>query len=103
MAEPQGEGEGDALSRSRRTRQDRDIAMSHGLATAEYALASEAAQLRGAFAAAGRDFDAQTFVALRILESSVAENLDLEHALGSSVIRDLIERSVALSDELRAR
>ena len=101
MAEPQGQG--DAMSRSLRMRQDRDIATSHALATAEYALASEAAQLRDAFAAARLDFDAATFVALRILESSVAENLDLEHALGSSVIRDLIERSVALSDELRAR
>ncbi len=100
MAEPQGEG--DAMSRSLRARQDRDIAMTHALATAEYALASEAAQIARAFAIVGLDFDAPTFVAIRILESSVAEDLDLEHALSSSVIRGLIDRSAALSEELLA-
>lgn len=100
MAEPQGEG--DAMSRSLRARQDRDIAMTHALASAEYALASEAAQIARAFAIVGLDFDAPTFVAIRILESSVAEDLDLEHALSSSVIRGLIDRSAALSEELLA-
>jgi hypothetical protein len=75
--------------------------MSHALTSAEYALAFEAAQLDHAFELVGLDFDARTFVAMCILESSVAEDLDLEHALGSSVIRGLIERSVALSRELR--
>ena len=100
MAEPQGEGE--AMSRSLRARQDRDIATSHALTTAEYALAFEAAQVWRAFAAVELDFDPRTFVAMRILESSVAEGLDLEHALGSSVIRALIERAATLSDRLRA-
>jgi hypothetical protein len=89
------------MSRSLRSSQDRDIAMSHALTSAEYALAFEAAQLDQAFALVGLDFDARTFVAVRILESSVAEDLDLEYALGSSVIRGLIESAVALSDELR--
>ena len=101
MAEAQGDG--DAMPRSLRAHQDRDIAMEHALTSAEYALAFEAAQLGRAFAVVGLDFDAPTFVALRVLESSVAENLDLAHALGSSVIRGLIDRSVALSEELRAR
>ena len=91
------------MSRSLRARQDRDIAMIHALTSAEFALAHEAAQIGRAFSAAGLDFDAETFVAIRVLESSVAEDLDLEHALGSSVIRGLIDRSAALSDELRAR
>jgi hypothetical protein len=55
-----------------------------------------------AFALVGLDFDAQTFVAIRVLESSVAEDLDLEHALSSSVIRGLIDRSAALSEDLLA-
>jgi hypothetical protein len=100
MAEPQGEG--DAMARSLRARQDRDIAMTHALTSAEYALASEAAQVARAFAVVGLRFDAQTFVAMRILESGVAEDLDLEHALSSSVIRGLIDRSAALSAELLA-
>ena len=74
--------------------------MTHALTSAEYALAVEAAQLDQDFELVGLDFDARTFVGMRILESSVAEGLDLEHALGSSVIRGLIERSVALSAEL---
>jgi hypothetical protein len=60
------------------------------LTIAEYALAFEAAQLDHAFELVGLDFDARTFVAMRILESSVAEGVDLEHALGSAVIRGLI-------------
>ena len=100
MAEPHGEG--DAMSRSLRAHQDRDIAMKHALTSAEYALALEAARLRCAFALVGLDFDAGTFVAVRVLESSVAEDLDLEEVLASSVIRGLIDRSVALSDELQA-
>jgi hypothetical protein len=98
MAEPQGEG--DAMSRSLRAHQDRDIAMTHALTTAEYALAREAACVGLAFAAVGLDFDTRTFVAMRVLESSVAEDLDVEHALCSSAIRGLIDRSVALSREL---
>lgn len=100
MAEPQAEG--DAMSRSLRARQDRDIAITHVLTTAEYALATEAAQIARAFAIVGLGFDAPTFVAMRVLESSVAEDLDLEHALSSSVIRGLIDRSAALSEELLA-
>ncbi len=100
MAEPQGEGA--AMSRSLRAHQDRDIAMTHVLTTAEYALASEAAHIARAFAAVGLGFDALTFVAMRVLESSVAEDIDLEHALSSSVIRGLIDRSAALSEELLA-
>lgn len=100
MAEPHGEG--DAMSRSLRERQDRDIAMTHALTTAEYALASEAAQVARAFAIVGLGFDAPTFVAMRVLESSVAEDLDLQHALSSSVIRNLIDHSAALSEDLLA-
>lgn len=90
------------MSRPLRARQDRDIAMTHALTSAEFALATEAAQFARAFSLVGLDFDAPTFVAVRILESSVAEDLDLEHALSSSVIRRLIERSAALSEELLA-
>ena len=89
------------MSRSLRARQNRDIAMTHALTTAEYALALEAAHVARAFATAGLTFDPKTFVAMRVLESSVAEDLDLEHALGSSVIRDLIDGSAALSEEIR--
>jgi hypothetical protein len=100
MAEPQTEG--DTTPRSIRAQQDHDIAVTHALTDAEYALAVEAAHVARAFAVVGLDFEARTFVATRVLESSVAEGLDFEHALGSSVIRGLIDRSAALSEELLA-
>ena len=86
-----------------RARQERAIVISHALTSAEYALAQEGAQVGAALVSAGLEFDAITFVALRVLEASDAEDLDVVEALSSSKLRDLIERSAALTDALLAR
>ena len=75
---------------------------SHRLTTAEYALAHEGARIGRALAEAGLAFDPRTFVALRVLESTIEEDLDPVHALSSTVLHDLIERSAALTSGLLA-
>lgn len=85
-----------------RARQERELVTSHRLTAAEYALVREGVQIGRALADAGLEFDANTFVTLRVLESSIAENLDLAHALGSAVLRGLIERSAALTSGILA-
>lgn len=85
-----------------RERQEREVALSHALAEAEYALAREGAHVGRALESAGLEFDATTFVAVRVLETSVAENMDPAEALASSELRDLIERSAALASGLLA-
>jgi hypothetical protein len=85
-----------------RGRQEREVALSHALVEAEYALAREGAWVGRALVSAGLEFDAVTFVAVRVLETSVAENMDPADALASSELRDLIERSAALATGLLA-
>ena len=85
-----------------RARQERDVALTHALTRAEYALAHEGAQVGFALASAGLPFDAVTFVALRILETSAAEDMDPVEVLRLSRLRDLIHRSAALTDSLIA-
>src|SRR4249920_1044189 len=79
-----------------RARQEREVAVSHALTSAEFALAEEGAEVGAALASAGLQFDATTFVALRVIETSAAEDMDPVEVLCSSKLRDLIERSVAL-------
>ena len=85
-----------------RERQEREVALSHALAEAEYALAREGAHVGRALESAGLEFDATTFVAVRVLETSVAENMDPADALASSELRELIARSAALTSGLLA-
>ena len=86
-----------------RARQEREVAVSHALTKAEFALAEEGAEVGAALASAGLEFDATTFVALRVLETSAAEDMDPVEVLRSSKLRDLIERSVALTEVFLAR
>ena len=85
-----------------RARQEREVAVSHALTRAEYALAQEGVQVGSALASVGLGFDAITFVALRVLETSAAEDMDPIEVLRLSKLRDLIERSAALTDALLA-
>jgi hypothetical protein len=85
-----------------RARQEREVALSHALTRAEYALASEGAEIGRTLGSAGLEFDARTFVAIRVLETSVAEDMDPVDALTSVELRDLIERSAELTDGLIA-
>jgi hypothetical protein len=80
--------------------QEREVAVSHSLTEAEHALVREGVQIGRALAAAGLAFDASTFVAMRVLEASVEENLDPVHALRSSALRDLIERSAEVTTRI---
>jgi len=82
--------------------QERDVKVSHRLTTAEYALAHEGAEIGRALAEAGLAFDPRTFVAIRILESSIEEGLDLASALRSTALRGLIERSAELTSGILA-
>ena len=83
-----------------RARQERDVAVSYSLTAAEHALVREGVQLGRALAAAGLPFDASTFVAMRVLEATVEESLDPVHALRSSALRDLIERSADITTSI---
>jgi len=85
-----------------RARQEREVALSHALTRAEYALAREGAEIGRALASVGFDFDALTFAALRVLESSIAEDMDPVDALSLSPLRDLITRSAAMTDDVLA-
>jgi hypothetical protein len=85
-----------------RARQEREVALSHALTRAEYALASEGAEIGRTLGSAGLQFDARTFVALRVLETSLAEDMDPADALASGELRDLIERSAERTDGLLA-
>jgi len=86
-----------------RARQEREVALSHALTRAEYALAREGAEIGRALESAGLEFDARTFVTLRVLETSIAEDMDPVEALSTSELRNLIARSSALTDALLAR
>ena len=85
-----------------RARQEREVEVAHALTRAEYALAHEGAEIGRALASVGFDFDALTFAALRVLESSIAEDMDPVDALSLSHLRDLITRSAAMTDDVLA-
>jgi hypothetical protein len=76
-----------------RARQEREVAVSHALSAAEYALVREGVHVGRALAAAGLEFDPSTFVTMRVLETSVEEGVDPQEALRSVALRDLIARS----------
>ena len=68
-----------------RARQERDLGAEYALASMEYALAREAFHVGATLRRAGIDFDPLTFVALRVLEVSVAELEDPLNALAELV------------------
>jgi hypothetical protein len=86
-----------------RARQEREVAVAHALTSAEYVLAREGAQVGRILASAGLEFDALTFVALRVVEAVAAEGIDPVDALKGSTIRGLIARSAHMTDALLAR
>lgn len=83
-----------------RVRQDREIAVAHSMAAAEFALAREACAVGRVLGEAGIAFDAATFVAVRILEASAdggAEPLDCLCALQALGV---VDRSVGMARAL---
>ena len=55
-----------------------------------------------AITAAGLPFDPTTFAAMRVLETSVEEDIDSFQTLRSAEVRDLIERSSELTASILA-
>ena len=86
-----------------RARQERDLGAEYALASMEYALAREAFHVGATLRRAGIDFDPLTFVALRVLEVSVAELEDPLNALAELVEIGSLERSVELATDLLDR
>jgi hypothetical protein len=87
---------------SLRELQEEQVSTSFKFASAEFALAREAADVSRAFRQAQLPFDAHTFVALRVLESCIAERLDPVMSLQLPTIRELIDRSAELAVTLFA-
>jgi hypothetical protein len=87
---------------SLRELQEEEVSTSFKFACAEFALAREAVDVSRAFRDADLRFDARTFVALRVLESCIAERLDPVVSLRLPTIRELIDRSAELAVTLLA-
>jgi hypothetical protein len=86
-----------------RARQETELATSHALASMEHALAREAFHVGLALRHAGIGFDPLTFVALRILEASLAEFADPTCTLSALAHNGSLERSVELATDLLER
>lgn len=86
-----------------RAKQERELAAGHALTSMEYALGREAFHVGAALRRAGIDFDPLTFVALRILEASVAQLEQPEDALAQLVEMGALERSVEIATDLLDR
>lgn len=102
MIEPAHDPNDDVLEPSLRELQEEEMSASFKFASAEFALAREAADVSHAFSQAGLPFDPRTFVGLRVLESCVAEHLDPVMSLRLPTIRELIDRSAELAATLLA-
>jgi len=83
-----------------RREQEREIAISHALTSAEFALARDAAIVGLMLARAGIDFDPRTFIALRIMEGSVDGSVDPVECLELMQARGVLERTVAMAADL---
>jgi hypothetical protein len=83
-----------------RARQEGELSVSYAVASMEYALAREAYHVGVAMRRAGIVFDPLTFVALRVLEASVAELADPSDGLAALADNGSIGRSAGLAAEL---
>jgi hypothetical protein len=89
-----------AVGGALRARQERLMALSHSLTAAEHALAREAYVVGRTFEQAGLEFDPLTFVVMRILEGSIAEEADPVDCLRVLGALGLLDRSAAMAVEL---
>jgi hypothetical protein len=77
--------------------QEREVAASHALTGAEYALGFEAYVIGRVFARAGVGFDPHTFISLRVIEASLDGPADPVDALATLTDCGTIERAVVLA------
>ena len=86
-----------------RAQQEGELAVSHALASMEFALAHEAYHVGSTLREAGIGFDPLTFVALRILEASAGgAGEDPSGLLSALADNGSFERSVELATDLLA-
>ncbi len=85
-----------------RRAQEREVATSHALTGAEYALGFEAYVIGRVFARAGIDFDLQTFISLRIIEASLDGPADPVEALATLTDCGTVKRAVVLATGMLA-
>ena len=80
-----------------RRAQEREVATSHALTGAEYALGFEAYVMGRVFARAGIGFDPHTFISLRVIEASLDGPADPVDALTTLTDCGTIDRAVVLA------
>ena len=85
-----------------RRSQEREVATSHALTGAEYALGFEAYVIGRVFARAGIEFDPQTFISLRIIEATLDGPADPVDALATLTDCGTIDRAVILANGMLA-
>ncbi len=88
----------DELRRS----QEHEVAASHSLTGAEYALGFEAYVIGRVFARAGIGFDPETFISLRIIEASLDGPADPVDALTKLTDYGTVERAVSMATGMLA-
>ena len=81
-----------------RRAQERDVAASHSLTGAEYALGFEAFVIGRVFARAGIVFDPYTFISLRIIEATLDGPADPVDALTMLTETGTVDRAVILAN-----
>jgi hypothetical protein len=85
-----------------RRSQEREVATSHMLTGAEYALGFEAYVIGRVFARAGIGFDPLTFISLRIIEASLDSPTDPVDALTTLTDFGTVDRAVVLATGMLA-
>src|SRR5262249_52332040 len=98
VAMPKDGLEGVAGPGAERAEQEREVAMRHMCAEAEFALAAEAVSVGRTLRAAGADFDAGTLVAVRLVEAAVAAKFDPVEVLAWMLADGVVDRAIAIAD-----
>jgi hypothetical protein len=86
-----------------RAQQERELAAAFALAEMEHALATEAFHVALMLRESGIELDPLTFVALRVLEACVAEQVDPSEAIDALVENGSLGRSVEIATDLLDR
>jgi hypothetical protein len=86
-----------------RAEQERELAAAFSLAEMEHALATEAYHVALMLRDSGIELDPLTFVALRVLEACIAEQVEPSEAIAALVENGSLGRSVEIATDLLDR
>jgi hypothetical protein len=86
-----------------RARQERELNAAYALAEMEHALATEAFHVTLMLRQVGIELDALTFLALRVLEACIAEQVDPSDAIAALLENGSLGRSLDLATDLLDR